>query len=640
MLSTSSSNDFLCPFCFELLPKININELEFTPIKCSKCLKLFTFLFCVHCKKKIYFHSKEDKEDELNGLNGFNIKCPHLNCEKYIFISKCQKCKKRQKFPFFIPEGKPITCQFKECNNNYIYINCPIKNCPEYCNLKKDVSIGNYPDGILYVHKYNSVNEKIMFQKIICHYCHRPIVYYTTKDDIQRYYEGQKIICPYEDCKQSFNRVICPFCNIETIFHNGYYRMGTKIKCGNSDCQLEFTKIICPCCQKILKFVHKNSFVEGFLLTCGYQKCKYQCQIVNCVYCRRINYFDKNNFLFPGQAIKCHYSDCQKIFNQIVCPFCKEYNIFPNGDFFFGKKYQCMYKNCLRFFTYFICPQCKNFILKKNDCEEGLNNKCEKCKTIYFNTGCPFCKRIILIKEKIIESGLLIQCPNMECQKIFSFFPCPNCKRSVISKNKHNVFGKCLKCSFCKCLFVPIKCKECNTKIILKDRDELDLEENIKCPKCNKNFFPNYENDNPPLKDNMILFPIIEGKGIKFGKAKVDENYLLKSEYLIKNIKLYTPSVKGDKSINEGDLNDNIDNNKTKVYYQNPFLYDSFFNYNNKNIISGFCMICHNLPIESVFVPCGHRCACYNCALTFFISYKKCPKCNSDSRTIIKRIYD
>ena len=44
MLSTSSSNDFLCPFCFELLPKININELEFTPIKCSKCLKLFTFL--------------------------------------------------------------------------------------------------------------------------------------------------------------------------------------------------------------------------------------------------------------------------------------------------------------------------------------------------------------------------------------------------------------------------------------------------------------------------------------------------------------------------------------------------------------------------------------------------------------------
>ena len=43
----------------------------------------------------------------------------------------------------------------------------------------------------------------------------------------------------------------------------------------------------------------------------------------------------------------------------------------------------------------------------------------------------------------------------------------------IITKNKHNVFGKCLKCSFCKCLFVPIKCKECNTKIILKDRDAM-----------------------------------------------------------------------------------------------------------------------------------------------------------------------
>ena len=105
-------------------------------------------------------------------------------------------------------------------------------------------------------------------------------------------------------------------------------------------------------------------------------------------------------------------------------------------------------------------------------------------------------------------------------------------------------------------------------------------------------------------------------------------------------MRLYTPSLSGKKSINDSYQTDVIDTKKTKDLYQNPFLYNSFFNFNNKNIISGFCMICHNLPIESVFVPCGHRCACYNCALTFFISYKKCPKCNSNSRCIIKRIYD
>lgn len=45
-------------------------------------------------------------------------------------------------------------------------------------------------------------------------------------------------------------------------------------------------------------------------------------------------------------------------------------------------------------------------------------------------------------------------------------------------------------------------------------------------------------------------------------------------------------------------------------------------------------------PKESVFVPCGHRCACYPCALGVFQKFKKCPLCNQISTDILKKVYD
>ena len=637
----SSKEKLLCPYCIKDVLQSNqiryslLNDYEFKPIYCESCLKFFTFLICPHCKYKIYFQSEKESKDDLNGLNGTNIKCPYLNCNKFIFITKCPKCNRNQKLQCNIPDGKPLTCQFKECSHNYLYINCPVKNCQEVSILNKEASLKRFPDGMLFVHNDKNKNEKIIFQKIICHYCIRPIIYKSTEKDIQRYYEGQKIICPYEDCKKAFNRITCPICSFVIIFDNGWYRMGTRIKCAN--CQDIFSKILCPKCNKILTF-QKGNFTEGYILTCGFKNCRFKCQIVNCVHCRRMNFFSKENLIL-GQAIRCHYSDCKKIFNQIICPFCNEYNVFPNGDFFFGRNYQCIYRNCLRMFTYFICPFCFDFSMNEKY-EEGLNLECLNCRKTFFNTGCPFCKKIILVKQVTVRQGQLIQCPNIECNKIFSFIACPSCKRLVFSRENKSIFGQSLKCSFieCKCVFITIKCNHCEKKIILKNKEEIRPNEIIKCPNCKKEVNCSYESNETILKDNLILLNIAEGNGINFGKGNIDENFIAKNEIMIKCDKIYkNPSLIGVSSEMDMSTKKQIDNS-SQVYYNNSYQETYYLN-RNKNVILKVCMLCQNNPRESVFVPCGHRCTCYHCGILFFTTHKKCPKCQKDARTFIKRIY-
>jgi hypothetical protein len=77
----------------------------------------------------------------------------------------------------------------------------------------KPKGYNNCPSGILTTHKSN-----LIFQKITCYYCLRPIVYYTTKENNRdRYFESMKIECPYPDCSKAFNRIICPQCNGKNI---------------------------------------------------------------------------------------------------------------------------------------------------------------------------------------------------------------------------------------------------------------------------------------------------------------------------------------------------------------------------------------------------------------------------------------
>ena len=53
------------------------------------------------------------------------------------------------------------------------------------------------------------------------------------------------------------------------------------------------------------------------------------------------------------------------------------------------------------------------------------------------------------------------------------------------------------------------------------------------------------------------------------------------------------------------------------------------------------CCICMENKSESVFVPCGHRCVCFNCGDNIIKSQnKKCPICQEESSTLLKKVYD
>ena len=135
----------------------------------------------------------------------------------------------------------------------------------------------NFPEGILSNHQ-----NHIMHQKINCYYCWRPIVFPSSKKCINRYFECQLVECPYKDCKKSFNRIICPFCNTEIYVKDGWYEMGSEIKCNK--CNKYFGKILCPTCNKINN-CHDEYFQFGKMV-CGFQKCKSKNYMINCIYCR------------------------------------------------------------------------------------------------------------------------------------------------------------------------------------------------------------------------------------------------------------------------------------------------------------------------------------------------------------------
>jgi hypothetical protein len=50
--------------------------------------------------------------------------------------------------------------------------------------------------------------------------------------------------------------------------------------------------------------------------------------------------------------------------------------------------------------------------------------------------------------------------------------------------------------------------------------------------------------------------------------------------------------------------------------------------------------MCMATPKESVFIPCGHRCACYTCSMDAFERYKKCPVCQTNLTGVLKKVFD
>ena len=605
----------LCPQCLEPIDT-NLNELmksngksieksDFTKLSCQKCPLDFTFISCVYCNGKI-FMKMHPKGVEFNGLNGYNVYCPYISCNKHFYFTKCPKCQKVQKQKNSIKEGNIITCTNDKCNYQYIQVNCPTRYCTDLMSLEKPKIQTNFPNGIMFLHK-----GKIMYQKINCNYCYRPIVFASTKTCKNKYCEGQKVECPYTDCKKTFNRLICPKCLEEIYINEGWYEMGSKIKCHK--CKKYFGKIICPTCGK-MNTCDQMYFKLG-RMKCGFNNCLKDNNMINCLFCRKLNILNKETQI-SGQVIKCGY--CGNTFNEIFCPFCCQTNPFPLADFSFGKVYKCKYLSCMKEFQFLICPNCHtpSFIKEK---EEGIEITCEVCHTVFMNWSCPFCKSNTMDKNTNLKFGQLIRCPSEKCKKVYSFLKCFGCKKLIFSKENENICGKAVKCPYqnCKVYTLNTYCPLCHVKATYTGKKQsLNEGESVICEKCKNNYI--FQKNNCLYKGNLTVLEQIEGKPIGFGVGQTDENYLaIQDLFLNKKYPSMFVSEQSDKNTEE----------KKTIR-------------SNNNINLGECMVCHNNLKESIFVPCGHRCVCYNCAVILFAVTKKCPRCNKEASCIIKKVYE
>ena len=613
--SISEEKIIKCLKCSEpltnFITKDSINSIiekdinEFSQISCHKCGFSFTFLLCPfnNCKNLI-FMKIHPKATQYNGLNGHNIICKY--CQNSFYFTICPKCGLVEKILQYIKEGNVIKCLNMNCNAQYIQIHDHIKYSTDIINIEKPNYFLNYPQGITIYH-----NNEILYQKINCYNCLRPIIFSSIDNHKNHYYEGQKVECPYEDCKKIFNRIICHFCSNEIYINDGYYEMGSLIRCNA--CRNFIGKILCPSCKNINKY--ENNFKFG-TFKCGFENCKKTYNIINCIFCKKMNFFD-SNVSISGKHIKCGY--CENIFNEILCPFCRQPNVFPMGDFSFGKLYKCQYLTCLQKFKFVICPKCFLCSLIK-DSVEGQKTQCEKCQIRFINFGCPFCGLNISIYNPSFKIGKMIKCPNEECGKIYSFICCSNCQKLVFSKENENFDGKGVKCPYgnCRKYTRNIICPLCNVnmvypgvKISFNDGDE------IYCQRCKQNF--KFKRNNEILTNGITYLKIITGKTIDFGVGKVDENFLA-----IQNLFF-------DFKRNHFQFMNYIEKLRTK--------YKSIHNKISQRPLKE-CIVCHNNIKESVFFPCGHRCVCYNCAVITFTVTKKCPKCNLTASCIIKKIYE
>ena len=294
---------------------------EFSKFNCNHCKLEFTFIFCAFCNNKIYMKI-HPSSTLYNGLNGFNIQCPYKACNNIFFFGICPKENSNIKIKKIIKEGDIITCSNDNCKFQYIQVNCPYKLCEDILWAEKPKKMNTFPFGIIIHHK-----KELLYQKIYCIGCQRPICFSSGKKNQNKYYEGQKVICPYPDCKTSFNRIICIICGKENYINEGWYEYGSELKC--SGCKENFGKILCPSCGNLNSC--RGKYFKFGELVCSRENCKQESNIMNCLFCRQMNIF-KNKVSLIGRRIKCGY--CSNTFCKMPCPFCSEINFFSNGDFF------------------------------------------------------------------------------------------------------------------------------------------------------------------------------------------------------------------------------------------------------------------------------------------------------------------
>ena len=606
--------DILCPYCAETVKitsrsyllksngngqeQKNLNNDEFINVHCTKCDKNFTYILCFYCAEKIMIKIHPfAKYIRYNGINGINIRCPYFSCKKIFYFSECPKCKWPNKIDKLIKEGDLINCQNPNCSNQYIEAFCPVKLCQEVTWTTRQKNYSNFQEGIITVHK-----KEILFQKVNCLGCNRPICFESNKDVKNKYIEGQKVVCPYLDCQKIFNRLICPNCSNDNYIDQGWYEYGTEIKC--SLCKENFGKILCPKTGKLSTF--KENYFEFGEIKCGVENCKKIHNMMNCLFCRQLNIF-KEGVQLICRRIKCGY--CEHTFSKVNCPHCFKINPFPFGDFFFGKVYKCQYFDCLKEFQYLLCPNC-NLYSTMSFKKEGQKFQCNKCKTIYMNFGCKFCKLNILAQDSTLKLGQMVKCPSPTCGKKFSFMECHKCEKLIYSEENENIYGKAKRCQHpnCKEYTIMIFCLFCKKRVLYHSKNDIEENEIVKCQNCGINY--TFQRKDNLYTGILKIYEEISGTAFEFGKGNIDENFMLKQD-------LFFTKNKINESINE-----------VGISIRDSYRYIPV------------CILCNNQKKESVFFPCGHRCACYRCANMYFAANKKCPKCKKEATCVIGKIFE
>ncbi len=238
-----------------------------------------------------------------------------------------------------------------------------------------------------------------------------------------------------------------------------------------------------------------------------------------------------------------------------------------------------------------------------NDYEEGTKIKCDSCKTVFLNWCCPFCKNNVIDMNTNYKSGQRVKCPFESCGKVFSMVLCPGCKHLVFSRENEFLDGKVITCQnteVCGINFVFIKCTLCHSKYQeLYQTQPIDINKRTICKGCKKLFLPSDNLIYEIYSNNLSVLLPLKGTPLFEGIPYQDRNIIEVEEKLIQ-----TEQYKN--------LSQILNNNSSDLV--------QYFSINNTTTEKEIkkCMICKSIIGESVFAPCGHRCACYPCAMRYF----------------------
>ena len=582
-----------CPICNQLI----IFNVKSEDISCNNCKKNFMYKFCPECNQIIFFNKIE--------YDGYNIFCPYISCHATTCSVKCTKCNKKiffnTKYKYY--QGDEVEC--KECKFSFKKVKCPCLDCPKSFELPIDYCEGNQ---LKCDHDGKGGSAPLYFQKLGCWYCGRHCVWNNSKGKV--YIEGQEIQCPYKECGNVTNKIVCPKCKQMTPIVKANLEMGKKINCLMKNCNTTYNIYFCPFCKK--SGYGDGSPIAGKKITC--QNCDKSFYFVNCFYCKQINFWKEPKKYIPCQTIVCNNDYCNKTSALIQCPFCQKVNHFTKGVFGLGKEYTCSYTQCKKEFTILYCGNCNMTQIKSPTLSPDVLFTCDICKKYMPTVQCPSCMKFCSPNNNgmKLKNCSIIKCPYSSCGKIFYYYICPFCKHDFNSNTYSNLN---IKCPFKKCnkSFSYFICKNCNNenyKRSNEDSMEVDIEEMF-CENCKeKNSIAN-----SPENNNFIEVKkanIVQGEKYIFDKPEEDPYDRRIIDNLIKT-KIY------DIMINK--INDEDEENKE-----------------NK-----LCVICMTNPIEWILAPCGHKCLCSgpNCGQVYKNNPgRNCPICKEKIIGILEKVID